>query len=600
MAGQCQALYLSDKQRCTQDAIHANGLFCPFHARQAYSLYKGYKQRNAQLDRLAEHPPAYLMTKSLRNVDFKDLEDEVALNELHSHLYQRHALLDRVIRARQLHHSRFYALELDYGHQNHINQLASQKNAVLRALGRLVRRIIELSYKKQEWFKWIAELEAEAEKQHEAEKKKVKREAALFSRHRAEAEARAQAARHRKEEQQQQEFLQKAWEERQNLEESYDEQWDPIEDMIHDQRERYIDMLRYFLWQDSVCDLEMPKEQDSKDGESINVRPEATGRTKNPSPAVSKSMASGETKSHKDKPADTQETSGQDERHVETKSKMQQRLKQSQLNQAVGATQSYSNASEPTSPSSLDDEEIEALLEEICEIRQLLFCRLLIARPALLPSAIRANGIDEFLTDQQVPSADLRDICLQMERPSLQELRDACADLGRINEEGEDEDAPNPSKPPKAQLFPLRSALPKSYQTKREKAIIARREKEPVSTGGIVNFGDIDDQKQYRIRKVRIKVCGRYIYNHPSEKAMSRGGWLQFSVLAKGCTLFDAVKLCRSWEEFFELAILTRYNYFPTSNWIDFIGDQTRQQLIHLVSGTAHEFIWTLDLTVSQ
>ena len=29
-----------------------------------------------------------------------------------------------------------------------------------------------------------------------------------------------------------------------------------------------------------------------------------------------------------------------------------------------------------------------------------------------------------------------------------------------------------------------------------------------------VDFGDVDDQQQYSIKKIRVKVCGRFIYNY--------------------------------------------------------------------------------------
>lgn len=81
------------------------------------ALYKGYKRRNAQLDSLAKEAPIYLIDSAvpLANQTFKDITSEEILRELRSHLSLRHALLDRVIRARKLHHSRFFSMTLDYG-----------------------------------------------------------------------------------------------------------------------------------------------------------------------------------------------------------------------------------------------------------------------------------------------------------------------------------------------------------------------------------------------------------------------------------------------------------------------------------------------------
>lgn len=73
--------------------------------------------RNARLDSLAESPPEYLANSavSLANQTFADVKSEATLHELHAYLSLKHALLDRVIRARKIHHTRFYSVTLDYG-----------------------------------------------------------------------------------------------------------------------------------------------------------------------------------------------------------------------------------------------------------------------------------------------------------------------------------------------------------------------------------------------------------------------------------------------------------------------------------------------------
>ena len=55
---------------------------------------------------------------------------------------------------------------------------------------------------------------------------------------------------------------------------------------------------------------------------------------------------------------------------------------------------------------------------------------------------------------------------------------------------------------------------------------------------------------------------------------MSRGGWLQFSVIAKNADLSEAIHLCRHWDEVYELAIISLYDYFPAAGWKTFAGDQ--------------------------
>lgn len=134
MAPQCTALNISDESRCEEEASSLNGLFCPYHSRQcqgllaciisiksrlifSLALYKGYKRRNAHLDSLAKESPKYLVDSAvpLANQTFNDITSEDILRELRAHLSLRHALLDRVIRARKLHHSRFFSMTLDYG-----------------------------------------------------------------------------------------------------------------------------------------------------------------------------------------------------------------------------------------------------------------------------------------------------------------------------------------------------------------------------------------------------------------------------------------------------------------------------------------------------
>lgn len=57
-------------------------------------------------------------------------------------------------------------------------------------------------------------------------------------------------------------------------------------------------------------------------------------------------------------------------------------------------------------------------------------------------------------------------------------------------------------------------------------------------------------------KKIRVRVCGKTIWNHPSERSMARGGWLHYSIIAQGSSLGDAIRLCRSWSEFWNLNIL--------------------------------------------
>jgi len=85
----------------------------------------------------------------LTNQTFADIESEATLDEIHKHLYLKYALLDRVIRARKLHHSHFFSMTMDYGHQHYLDILQNQKYIVVCALERLERRTAEVLYKRQ-------------------------------------------------------------------------------------------------------------------------------------------------------------------------------------------------------------------------------------------------------------------------------------------------------------------------------------------------------------------------------------------------------------------------------------------------------------------
>ena len=249
----------------------------------------------------------------------------------------------------------------------------------------------------------------------------------------------------------------------------------------------------------------------------------------------------------------------------------------------------------------IPDEEIDRLLEELTEIKLLLFCRILLSHATVLPAALRAANVEEFLNDKEVSDTDLRDLCLKMDNPGLQEIRDACADLGRVAEEGEDEDEDEPAHEElsKTDRISKRLGIPRRFRSAIPDKWASEREKRVKKQGGVpphimdqlaesqktmIDFGNIDDESKFQSRKIRIKVCGKDIYNYRSEKAISRGGWLHFSILAKDSDLHQAVELCRNWEEFWELNVLSTFQYFPAANWLQWKGDRRRQQFLQFVS----------------
>jgi hypothetical protein len=111
-------------------------------------LYRGYKLRNAKLDSLSANPPAYLADPkiSLSSRTFEDVDTRELCQEIHDYLFLKFQLLDRVIRARKLHHSRFFSMDMDYGHEKFLDVLQGQKATIAKALERLEHRTAEVMY----------------------------------------------------------------------------------------------------------------------------------------------------------------------------------------------------------------------------------------------------------------------------------------------------------------------------------------------------------------------------------------------------------------------------------------------------------------------
>ncbi|KAL9633520.1 MAG: hypothetical protein Q9164_004648, partial [Protoblastenia rupestris] len=575
----CTALNVSDQQRCEESATSLNGLFCSFHSKQCQAY-------------LAHNP------KVLANQTFTDIESEDILHDVYDYLALKHALLDRVIRARKLHHSRFFSLKLDYGHQHYLDTLSSQKYIVLRALERLERRAAEVLYDKRKWFKWVRECQDTEEAHRDNEEKKVKQEAALVKRHQKELQVHLQELKAKEHARRQDAELDRAYHERlsQSEQEEKEAHWDPIEDVMEDERATYIDLIKHFLFIEEEPSV---RENGLTEGER---HAEATAPKEE---AVSKSK-----KSKKKTPRDPSKDVFDKPSH-ETLSQIRQRLKEGMKISYSGGMHISGNIDNPlelrekTAP--LLDDESDKILDDVTEIKLLLFCRLLLSHATILPAALKANSIDEFLANKEVTDADLRDLCLKLDNPGLQEIRDACADLGRgekEDEDGEDEDEEVDTdseeeavsktidglKKYKLYRRPRRK-IPEIWSSDREKRIAQRKHMPQAfmedlvdqDTGNtLIDFGEVDDGGNFKSRKIRIKLCGKYIYNYPSEKAISRGGWLHYCVIAKDSDLHKAIQLCRNWDEFWELNILSIFQYFPAANWLVWKGDRLRQQLLQL------------------
>ncbi|KAK7745831.1 hypothetical protein SLS53_002548 [Cytospora paraplurivora] len=629
------ALNLSDSERCIAQATAYNELFCKFHARQCFGLYVGYKRRNARLDALDDEAPAFLRGQSgvpIANVSFKNIKDPSELHEIQAHLFKQYVLLDKVIAARQLHHTHFFSLEMDYGHKLYLEKLQARRVSTLRALERVEQRTAAVLYEREQWFKWVRSSQSEEEQTREKEQKKVKLEAAMFQRHWKELRSRLRAMREKENKKKQDAYLEQAWRERMesaNETDDDDEEWDPIDDIMEEERRKYLDLIRQFLWLDVEQPEELPAlqsleirevqpevststqqilaapvtvEDDAEDEQEAGETGEATSKSKS---KKSKAKSKGKKKKNK-KPVDGSNTNvaniktaeatqtsqalekAQDlgKGHIESQEEIRKRLHEGITKdhrglygpQLVGTVQNPVETQHRTAP--LPEGEIESLIADIAEIKTLLFCRTLLSHATMLPAALRAKSIEEFLADPEIADSDLRDLCLKVEQPNLQALRDACADFARGD---------NPEPPPPEEEVEILST-----------AEILRRN---------LMYGDLDEMnlfttmrsglargitaaesssldsgsgKEAKGKRMKITLCGKTIWNHASEGAMARDGWLQFSIMAKDCDFHDAVSLCRNWDEFFELQTLVLWQFFPSAKWASWSQNALHEQLLHL------------------
>jgi hypothetical protein len=183
-----------------------------------------------------------------------------------------------------------------------------------------------------------------------------------------------------------------------------------------------------------------------------------------------------------------------------------------------------------------------------------------------------------------------------MENPSLEDIRDACADLKRRDEESEKEEVDDDGDDDDDEIrfgdprlgHGRKSGVPSKWKGKAPK--LAPRFAPSTKGDGpeFVDFGK-PEANSLRTVKMRVRVCGKHIWNYASETAMSRRGWLNFCIIAKDCTLFDAMGLCRTWDEFMELNQLTSFHYFPGYRWQPWVEHREQEQLLHL--GLAPYFV---------
>lgn len=554
-------------------------------------LYRGYKRRNEKLDQLEHNPPQYLKKSrfKLPNETFADVDSAEVCKELHAYLFQKFQLLDRVIQARRLHHSRFFSQDMDYGHSKFLDVLQDKKSATLLALERLERRRGEIMYKEKKWYSWVREQQEHEELTRSKEQIRVKQEASMLKRNLKRAEVRMKEMRSKEQRLRSDAYLEQIYKERlkeklrngelenEGSEDDDDEmEWDPIEDVCEENKGSYLDLIHTFLWMEKAPEPAASQEPDEPSIAEEVVLEESFELPKDDTGADPASKTKKKSKKKK-KPASSAPVAEPDKDLIETRDQVYDRLRNGTDFQAnikgwllAGSIENPVVSNKTTT---FPEEQTQELLNEISQIKHLLFCRLLLGHTSLLPAALKAESVQEFLRLPEVTGAALRDLCLKMENPGLQDIRDACADFFREDDESDEDDiVPVDSTEDADFMSQFKSrkepgALPDKWVSKRDKAKQEAEERRATTPhvpsindmmGGFegpLDFGDFKVEEKVQ-KKIQVTICGQTIWNYPSNRAMSRGGWLHFCIIAKDSNLNDVVSLCRHWDEFFEVNIL--------------------------------------------
>ncbi|KAL3426787.1 hypothetical protein PVAG01_00296 [Phlyctema vagabunda] len=359
---------------------------------------------------------------------FADVEFEDECQEIHDHLFLKLELLDRVIRARKLHHNQFFSMNYNYGHVKFLAQLQSQRFAVTKALERIERRVADMAYGKQKWFKWVRQCQDDDEASQEKGQGKVKKEAALFRRPWKETHRRLRELRAKENQKKQDAFLEeiyrKSLQQQGKKEEEDDTDWDPIEDVVEDNRENFVNLIKRFLWMmkvdvdsmdevDTEVQINAPEVVDTSSVEKVETvaRPvtvedeepvtEATSQDI-PTPKKSKkskrrrnlsewiNLSGAVIKSVKAKTDAKIEPSREPgEKYMESWEEMYDRLRHGSEyshDEIVGlmVAGTVENPVIATKTPPLGEDECQKLLSEIAEIKHLLFCRLLLGQATFL------------------------------------------------------------------------------------------------------------------------------------------------------------------------------------------------------------------------
>ncbi|KAH8724249.1 hypothetical protein GQ44DRAFT_283547 [Phaeosphaeriaceae sp. PMI808] len=282
---------------------------------------------------------------------------------------------------------------------------------MVKALEKVGKRAAALVHKHKQWYEWVKKAQDEEENHGETEAKKVKVESLLFKRHQKEV-TRHQHQRRVKENMKQQERL---------SEMSQDEQdeWDPIQDVYGYEKENYVDLIKFFLM---VKDDKQVNEDDMaslKIDESSTSAPIPRGKALPKSAKKRVNKANAEIKKLADPTSQTAEGRGANVIETETKQEMRKRLRSPLKDEEPAGCRMIGDGPPSVNAATfaLPGDEIEQLLDEVAEMKNFIFCRLLLTQATLLPIALKADTIDNFLARSEVTREHLRGLCLKLERP---------------------------------------------------------------------------------------------------------------------------------------------------------------------------------------
>ncbi|RPA81163.1 hypothetical protein BJ508DRAFT_415001 [Ascobolus immersus RN42] len=422
----CTAINLHDKTPCKAPKHESSPLFCDTHRKQCQSLYAHYKKRQATLAELEQSDavPAAVaaLPKDLERYDWMKLDSYDTLESIHSYFFKKLILLRRCILARDIHHSHFYRDNSDFGHQAYLDRLRSQRTTLEKCLERIGKRLFEIRYENAKWMEFIKQLEQEDEVKQEAEKKKVKAEAKLYKEYL-----------HRVEE------IKAVEQERIREEVEREEVWDPIEEVVRNQRVGYVALVRALLekrpegMEEEKNAIERAKEVDKKGTMAEDMKMKGLiNYTKR------FGLDAGKRRRMDFRPV----TRVLDENgHYEEGSVGLFASNDELYEGTLDAINDLFNLERGAAGYLLEEREatLEKMEQESRDIKELVLLRLVAQKPHLLRVALQKGSVDEFLKDEEVKNTDLRDLALALANPTLKQIRNACADYWVTREEFEED-----------------------------------------------------------------------------------------------------------------------------------------------------------------